>query len=74
MLCGRDWIEDHLNYERRHHITDKEVDSAAEFTRHRTYKTSTKTKNSLDLRSHMAPKAAVDVYKVKTFNIIKTYL
>ena len=33
MLCGRDWIEDHLNYERRHHITDKEVDSAAEFRR-----------------------------------------
>ena len=33
MLCGRDWIEDHLNYERRHHITDKEVESAAEFRR-----------------------------------------
>ena len=32
---------------------------------HRTHKTSSKTKNSLDLRSHMAPKAAVDVYKVK---------
>ena len=31
---------------------------------HRTHKTSSKTKNSLDLRSHMAPKAAVDVYKV----------
>ena len=34
---------------------------------HRTHKTSSKTKNSLDLRSHMAPKAAVDVYKVKNF-------
>ena len=32
---------------------------------HRTHKTSSKTKNSLDLRSHMAPKAAVDIYKVK---------
>ena len=31
---------------------------------HRTHKTSSKTKNSLDLRSHMAPKAAVVVYKV----------
>merc|ERR1712168_1205655 len=192
MLCGRDWIEDHLNYERRHHITDKEVESAAEFRRqnardcqaevkeetiivfpkssgpplrevisqnietgdrilegrespnpadmrdgrivdytlnkrlfpvplfpnhqklqdendiryarisvpsdlikptykreipmrsddnedslciwdhcikgmeHRTHKTSSKTKNSLDLRSHMAPKAAVDVYKIQS--------
>ena len=33
ILCGRDWIEDHLNYERRYHITDKEIDSAAEFRR-----------------------------------------
>ena len=22
VLCGRDWIEEHLNYERRHLITD----------------------------------------------------
>ena len=41
---------------------------------HRTHKTSSKTKNSLDLRSHMAPKAAVDVYKVKTSKVMASYL
>ena len=31
ILCGRDWIEENLNYERRHRITDQIVDSAADF-------------------------------------------
>ena len=40
---------------------------------HRTHKTSSKTKNSLDLRSHMAPKAAVDVYKVRRPTIVMLF-
>ena len=31
ILIGRDWIEENLNYERRHRITDEIVDSAADF-------------------------------------------
>ena len=41
---------------------------------HRTHKTSSKTKNSLDLRSHMAPKAAVDVYKVRGHKLCRIML
>lgn len=32
-LCGREWIEDHLDYTRRYRLTDKEVESAADFRR-----------------------------------------
>ena len=31
VLVGRDWIEENLNYERRHRITDDIVSSAADF-------------------------------------------
>ena len=31
VLVGRDWIEENLNYERRHRITDDIVNSAADF-------------------------------------------
>ena len=35
-LCGREWIEEHLDYTRRYRITQTEIDSAADFRRQNT--------------------------------------